>query len=133
MTRSTYNREEEEFMNTVNGGMWIVKHSHGHRGENIEVYNDVQLLKEKLRKDKELAKPPAFSYDKINFVNKRSLIVQKYIENPLLIEGKKLDMRYYLYVASFNPIYAVCYPGYIRRSILNYSTNDTNIASHITN
>ena len=55
MTRSTYNREEEEFMNSVNGGMWIVKHSHGARGENIEVYNDVQLLKEELRKEKELA------------------------------------------------------------------------------
>ena len=120
-------------MNTVNGGMWIVKHSNGARGENIEVYNDVQLLKEKLRKEKELAQPPAFFYDKYFNVNFRSLIVQKYIENPLLIERKKFDMRFYFYVASFNPIYAVYYPGYLRRSILNYQTNDTNMATHITN
>ena len=32
--------------------MWITKYSHGRRGENIEVYNDVQLLKDKLKKKK---------------------------------------------------------------------------------
>ena len=92
-----------------------------YRSKNIDVRKRLEKeSEEKLRKEKELAKPPAFFYDKYFYVNLRSLIVQKYIENPLLIEGKKLDMRFYLYVASFNPIYAVYYPGYLRRSILNY-------------
>ena len=30
--------------------MWITMYSHGARGENIEVYKDVQLLKDMLTK-----------------------------------------------------------------------------------
>ena len=42
-------------------------------------------------------------------------------------------MRAYLYIASFRPIYAVFYPGYIRRSILKYDASDTSeIYSHNT-
>ena len=52
-------------------------------------------------------------------------IVQKYIENPILIENKKFDIRCYLMVASTKPYLALYHPGFVRRSLFNYSITDS--------
>lgn len=62
-------------------------------------------------------------------------VVQKYIENPLLIGGKKFDIRQWVYIQDYNPpkiwFYDECY---IRFCADDYSLdNISNRFQHLTN
>jgi tubulin monoglycylase TTLL3/8 len=75
--------------------IWIVKPSGLSRGRGIQLFN---------------------SYAEImHHVNTRdfSWVIQKYMENPLLYKGKKLDIRQWVLVTNWNPLtiwfYQECY------------------------
>ncbi|CAL1540043.1 unnamed protein product [Lymnaea stagnalis] len=60
-------------------------------------------------------------------------IVQRYIHNPLLIEGRKFDIRAYMFIASTVPFLVLFHNGYVRLSCQKYSQDDTNLTTHLTN
>ncbi|CAD7950542.1 unnamed protein product [Amoebophrya sp. A120] len=64
-------------------------------------------------------------------------IISRYIDNPLLIGGKKFDLRVYVLVTSFRPIRAYMYQeGFCRFCNVQYSTDVTeldNVFVHLTN
>lgn len=69
--------------------------------------------------------------------NRDETIVSVYIDKPLLINGKKFDMRMYVLVTSFHPLRAYLYQeGLARFATENYS-NDENVLKnkfvHLTN
>jgi len=61
----------------------------------------------------------------------------RYIENPLLISGKKFDLRFYVLVTSFHPLKAYLFKfGFCRFCSVKYNTNlmDINcLFAHLTN
>ena len=60
-------------------------------------------------------------------------IIQDYIQKPLLIHGKKFDMRVYMLIASAMPYIVFYHPGYLRRSVSKYVERDTNETNFLTN
>ena len=62
-------------------------------------------------------------------------VAQKYITNPLLISGYKFDLRIYVNVPSFNPLYVYVFrEGLVRFGTEKYDlTSLNNLFSHLTN
>jgi len=71
-----------------------------------------------------------------NLVNEL-YIAQKYLMNPLLIGGKKFDLRIYALVTTYNPLTVYFYrTGFARFTSQRYSTNFdevSNMMVHLTN
>eukprot|EP00347_Sterkiella_histriomuscorum_P006545 403352361 len=116
----------EEFKKTL-GSVWIMKPIAKSQGKGIFLFNKLQQIsqwKNDFRWKPE--SPQAEPY-----------IVQRYIMNPLLIGGKKFDMRIYCLVTSYTPLTAYLYrTGFGRFTHHRYTTNMEDIANnyvHLTN
>lgn len=63
--------------------------------------------------------------------------MQKYIENPLLLNQKKFDIRCYVLVANAKPLVALYHEGYLRLSLKDYDpttlTGKEGRVIHLTN
>lgn len=70
-------------------------------------------------------------------VVKESYVISRYIDNPLLIGGKKFDLRLYALVASFRPLKAYLFKlGFCRFCTVKYEANVQeldNMYAHLTN
>jgi hypothetical protein len=90
---------------------WIVKPIGKSRGNGIFLANDISEVP-----------------------NIDSHLVQKYITNPLLLDGYKFDMRIYVLVTSFNPLEAFIYKdGFARMSNYLFSLAGEEREIHLTN
>jgi tubulin polyglutamylase TTLL9 len=109
----------EEFKKT--GGLWIMKPVGKAQGKGIFLINKMSQISG-WRKDSRLN--PS-SED-----NPEAYIVQRYIENPYLIGGKKFDIRIYVLVTSFNPLVVYIHrSGFCRFSNSQYSTDSKDISN----
>jgi len=93
---------------------WIMKPAAKSRGRGISLVNDISAV-----------------------IYGEPVVVQRYIKNPLLINGYKFDMRIYVLVTSVNPLEVFLYKeGFGRFSTMPYSLdpNDkSNKYIHLTN
>lgn len=94
--------------------LWIMKPAGLSRGRGIFLFNDISQV-----------------------VHGEPVVVQKYIANPLLLHGRKFDLRIYALVTSFEPLEAFVYKeGFARVSTVEYDdAPDTlgNNVMHLTN
>ena len=98
--------------------LWIWKPTNASCGRGIKLIQGCDLVDKK----KLLSKPG---------------ILQRYISRPLLIEGRKFDLRIYVLVTSYDPLKVYVYgEGLVRRASQPYDTKKTHISStcmHLTN
>lgn len=98
--------------------IWILKPANASKGEDIVVFDKLSQLQSAI------GTPPH-----------RTWVIQKYIENPLLIAGRKFDIRFYVLIASVSPLVVWHYTDfYLRLSPTRFSlANLTERAIHLTN
>lgn len=63
----------------------------------------------------------------------KNFIVQNYIHNPLLINGRKFDFRMFILIASTNPFIAYYYDGSLRVSLMEYEVESGDKKTLLTN
>ncbi len=105
--------------------IWIYKPGDQSRGRGIEIMWRFNNLKKKYRKwgDRPIT-------DK-----KQQGIIQRYIQNPLLLEGRKSEIRVYWLVLNLNPLQVLVYPECtVRLNSLPFTLDDfDNQLIHVTN
>lgn len=107
-------KQNWDFKNNGGKEMWIIKPPASARGVGIKVINKWSQLPKKM-----------------------SLVCQKYIQNPYLINGSKFDLRLYVLVTSFHPLRIYLYPeGLARFASAKYSDDIKDLKDrymHLTN
>ena len=102
---------------SLNGvrNLWIAKPAGLSRGRGIHIFTTLNELDE--------------------IIKGRNYIVQKYIENPLIILDRKFDIRQWVLVTSWNPLIIWIYKEfYVRFSAEDFDINKTdNNFIHLTN
>ena len=121
-----YGLFNEEFKHHV-GAFWIMKPIGGAQGKGIFLFNKLSQIADWKKDHRWKAdNPQAETY-----------VVQKYIENPLLVGGKKFDLRLYALVTSYSPLVVYLYRGgFARFSSFRYSSHSKNMGDsyvHLTN
>ena len=98
--------------------IWIMKPSNLSRGRGVTCVDSLLPIEQSL-----------------SATNDTGVIVQKYIENPLVINQRKFDIRQWVLVTSLNPLIIWMWKEpYIRFGAEDYIMDDlNNIYSHLTN
>ena len=98
--------------------IWIMKPSNLSRGRGVTCVDSLLPIEQSL-----------------SATNDSGLIVQKYIENPLIIQNRKFDIRQWVLVTCLNPLIIWMWKEpYIRFGAEDYKMDDlNNIYSHLTN
>ena len=71
----------------------------------------------------------------MNIYTKKVWVIQKYIENPMLIMSRKFDIRVWVVIPTWNPLRIYIYKEcYFRFGGLDYDPRQpSNLFSHLTN
>ena len=103
-----FSKERDLLEDCPEQNVWIMKPVGMSRGRGIFLINDILHV--------------AFG---------EQFVIQKYIRDPLLLDGYKFDLRLYVLVTSFSPLEAFIYgEGFARFSSMKYTLDDTTIANH---
>lgn len=121
-----YNMFVEEFRKNPSS-TWIMKPCGKSQGVGIFLINKLSQLK-KWSRDSASFNPATV---------KESYVISRYIDNPLLIGGRKFDLRIYVLVTSFRPLKLYVYQlGFCRFCHVKYTCSVSeldNIFVHLTN
>lgn len=108
---------------------WIIKPCGRSQGAGIFLINKLSKLKKWSRESKK--------YLQHHLTSKDTFVISRYIDNPLLIGGKKFDLRIYVLVTSFRPLKAYMFRrGFCRFCTMKYDASVTeldNMYVHLTN
>ncbi|CAD8175107.1 unnamed protein product [Paramecium pentaurelia] len=141
LTQEFLSNEEDQFLKTDNSAVWIIKPTYFNCGRGIKLCSNAKKLKQEFQKLKQISNSiksqKGFLPNGIFTPNLRKCIVQKYIQNPLLLDGRKFDIRCYVLIATSRPLFVLFQHGYLRLSVDKYNVEDMddekNRYKHLTN
>lgn len=131
-----YSMFVEEFKRS--GGIWIMKPIGSAQGKGIFLFTRLNEISE-WRPDlvRNMVKGGVKGGKDEDVKDVEAYVVQKYIQYPLLIGGKKFDMRLYCLITSFSPLKVFQYRrGFARFTNSRYSSDPDDIYNgfmHLTN
>mmetsp|Transcript_23088 Transcript_23088/g.65053 ORF Transcript_23088/g.65053 Transcript_23088/m.65053 type:complete len:507 (-) Transcript_23088:108-1628(-) len=133
-----YNMFVEEFKKHL-GSTWIMKPVGRSQGAGIFLVNKLAQLQQ--WRTAHNWKPPKDGKDVDDDAEVKEgpeiYVVQKYLDDPLLVGGKKFDIRLYVLVVSYQPLTIYMHRGgFCRFSMSRYSNDLSNmkdLGSHLTN
>lgn len=141
-----YSMFVEEFKRQRKDTVWIMKPVGKSQGKGIFLFDKLHQIsdwKNSLRPIISNQPPGVNSRDPRTGMQVASLppeayVVQRYLENPLLIGGKKFDLRIYALVTSYKPLTVWLHrTGFARFSHTQYSkvdaSNMSDVGMHLTN
>ena len=125
----------------LKGRYWIVKPAErSNRGRGIQVFNDFEKIREFITYNTRLPNygPRGQKRTKVDGyeLDNRKFVVQKYIENPLLYEGRKFDIRVFMLLTWFEGCAQVYWynDGYVRTSSKKFEISNLDSRFvHLTN
>lgn len=108
--------------------VWLLKPSRGNGGKGIEIVRGAATLRERLF-------PPAADVAGTSRGSRpvEGWVVQRYVDRPLLLAGRKFDVRVYCLVARTEPALWLFHPGYCKVALEEYSEDFENRFAHLTN
>lgn len=125
MLPADYTLFVEEFRRNPNT-MWIMKPTSRSQGKGIFIINKLAQIKKWSSTSRWQQMPMKEAY-----------VISRYVDNPLLIGGKKFDLRLYVLVTSYRPLKAYQYVhGFARFCNAKFSTDVVDIDNpfiHLTN
>jgi len=117
------------------GGVFIMKPIGAAQGKGIFLFAKLHEIREWRTDYKTLGNVGGQTQDESNQVE--AYVVQQYINNPLLVGGKKFDLRLYALITSFSPLQIFMYRrGFARFTQTRYSSDPAEIRNqfmHLTN
>jgi len=115
------------------GGLWIMKPIGSAQGKGIFMFSKLSEISEWRTDYKYKPNGPNSQKDK----DVEAYVVQRYINNPYLVGGKKFDLRLYVVVSSFSPLVVWLYrSGFARFTNTRYNSDPSSISNsfmHLTN
>ncbi|KAK1801806.1 hypothetical protein P4O66_022447, partial [Electrophorus voltai] len=113
------------------GNMWICKPTGLNQGRGIfllQTPEDITAFRARIQNIAD-----SLTNRKIPSCMQQAQIVQRYIQNPLLLNGKKFDVRSYFLIACTSPYMVFFRHGYVRLTCDLYDPNSNNLSAHLTN
>ena len=118
---------------TYNSGnnMWIIKPINLNRGRCIQVLNDTDKIVEYLLKIQEEKKLEGANN---NGIKCEHILLQKYLEKPLLYQGRKFDIRIWIMLISGQENFVYIFKqGHLKATCDKYDINSSSPFIHLTN
>ncbi|KAM6174161.1 LOW QUALITY PROTEIN: inactive polyglycylase TTLL10 [Erethizon dorsatum] len=110
--------------------IWICKPTASNQGKGIFLIRSQEELTALQAKTQSTERP---LHCKMSLRGPQARVVQRYIQNPLLLNGKKFDVRSYLLIACAMPYMVFFGHGYARLTLNLYDPHSSDLSSHLTN
>lgn len=124
VNKQEFSKDELELLDCKVDGIWIHKPWSLNCGIGIKMVSNIVKFKKELKQlkqESEWVSSGKQFYSQYFSRDSLKSIVQKYVEKPLLINGKKFDIRCYMLIACCKPFLVLFHQGYLRLSIQKYT------------
>ncbi|KAK2499888.1 hypothetical protein MC885_008302 [Smutsia gigantea] len=111
--------------------IWICKPTASNQGKGIFLLRNQEEVAALQAKIQSIEDDPI--YRTMPFRAPQARVVQRYIQNPLLLDGKKFDVRSYLLIACTTPYMVFFGHGYARLTLSLYNPHSSDLSGHLTN